>query len=130
MLYDIKNLKALNDVFRRLNNLRRWTEFLTEGKYDEISKQALNCVICFALGVEAEARGLTIKWERFPLIAIYRAFQKAYVNYDTPENILREICEIGGLSFEQIFRETTSNIITQLTDNEFTKTLEQGYGTV
>ena len=129
MLYGIKNLKQINEVFKRLNNLRRWTEFATEERYDEISKQALNCCICYILATEAEAKGVDIKWERFPIIALYRAFQKAYVNYDTPEHILRDICELGGLPFEQVFRRATFEVIAELTDEAFASTLEQGCGT-
>ena len=29
-------LNSVNEMFKRLNNLRRWTNFITEGKYDEI----------------------------------------------------------------------------------------------
>jgi len=125
----IKNLIQINEVFKRLNNLRRWTNFITEGKYDEISKQALNCNICFILAVEAEQRGVPISWERFPKIAIYRAFQKAYVNYDTPEHILKEICELGGIQFDKAFGEATEKTILELTDESFTNWIKEGCGT-
>lgn len=126
----IKNLKAINEVFRRLNNLRRWTNFITEGKYDEISKQALNCSICFMLAVEAESEGMILQWERFPKIAIYRAFQKAYVNYDTPEHILKEICALGDIPFEKAFGEVTDATIAEMTDAELMHWLKDGCGTV
>jgi len=129
-MYTIKNMKAINEVFKRLNNLRRWTEFITEGKYDEISKQSLNCAISFVLASEAESKGQSIIWERFPKIALYRAFQKAYVNYDTPEHILKEICDLGNIQFEKAFGEVTSETITKLTDEEFTKWVSDGCGTV
>lgn len=125
----IENLKAINEVFKRLNNLRRWTEFVTEGKYDEISKQALNCAISFVLAAEAEAKGTPIIWERFPKIALYRAFQKAYVNYDTPEHILKEICSLGNIPFKKAFGEVTFNTIANLTDDEFAKWVSDGCGT-
>ena len=127
---EIKNLKAINEVFKRLNNLRRWTNFITEGKYDEISKQALNCNICFILALEAEQKGIPINWERFPKIAIYRAFQKAYVNYDTPEHILKEICDLGEIPFEKSFAEVTERTIAQLTDESFASWVKEGCGTV
>lgn len=127
---EIKNLKAINEVFKRLNNLRRWTNFITEGKYDEISKQALNCNICFILALEAEQNGIPINWERFPKIAIYRAFQKAYVNYDTPEHILKEICDLGEIPFEKSFAEVTERTIAQLTDESFASWVKEGCGTV
>lgn len=129
-MMNIKNLKATNEVFKRLNNLRRWSNFITEGKYDEISKQALNCAICFMLATEAEEQGLPINWERFPKIAIYRAFQKAYVNYDTPEHILKEICDLGGIQFDKAFGEVTEKTISDLTDIEFANWVKEGCGTV
>ena len=122
----IENLMSVNKVFKRLNNLRRWTGFITEGKYDEISKQALNCCICFILATEAEESGVAIKWEQFPKIAIYRAFQKAYVNYDTPEHILREICELGDVQFDKAFRDATFQIIAERTDDGFANMLDEG----
>ena len=126
---EIKNLKAINEVFKRLNNLRRWTNFITEGKYDEISKQALNCNICYVLALEAEQNGIPILWERFPKIAIYRAFQKAYVNYDTPEHILKEICDLGEIPFEKAFGEVTEKTIAELTDESFASWVKEGCGT-
>lgn len=125
----IKNLRAINEVLKRLNNLRRWTEFVTEGKYDEIAKQSLNCAITFILATEYEASGETIIWERFPKIAIYRAFQKAYVNYDTPEHILEEICALGKIPFKKSFGEVIAKTITELTDEDFTKWISDGCGT-
>lgn len=90
MIIETKNLTAMNEVFKRLNNLRRWTEITTNAKYDEISKQALNCIICFLLAKEAESKGVNVRWENFPKIAIFRAFQKAYVNYDTLNTFSRK----------------------------------------
>lgn len=126
----VKNLKAINEVFKRLNNLRRWTNFITEGKYDEISKQALNCAASYLLAKEAESQGLEIQWERFPKIALWRAFQKAYVNYDTPEHILKEICDLGDIKFEKAFWEVTSTTIAERTDEEFANWLKEGCGTI
>lgn len=126
---NIKILKAMNEVFKRLNNLRRWTAVLTESRYDEISKQALNCIICFFLATEAEARGVPVRWERFPKIAIFRAFQKAYVFYDTPEHICKEICEINNIAFEQEFLRVTLEIIEEYTDEGFSTSLKEGCGT-
>lgn len=125
----IKNLQQTNEVFKRLNNLRRWTDIITEGKYDEISKQSLNCAIAFILATEAEDEGKEIQWERFPKIALYRAFQKAYVNYDTPEHILKEICNLGGIKFDKAFGDVTAETITELTDEEFASWVKEGCGT-
>ena len=126
----IKNLEELNQVFKRLNSIRRWTSLITEGKYNELSKQGLNCAICYVLAKQAEASGWDINWDRFPQIAIHRAFQKAYVNYDTPEHILSGICEMGNLQFEKCFKEVTNQIIEENTNEEFVTFLKEGIGTV
>ncbi len=122
-------LDSVNEMFKRLNNLRRWTNFITEGKYDEISKQALNCSICYILANKAERGGIAIQWERFPKIAIYRAFQKAYVNYDTPEHILKEICDLGHISYEKVFGDITVEMIKELTNETFANWVKEGCGT-
>lgn len=125
-----KIFKSLIEVFKKLNNQRRWTAFLTESRYDEIAKQALNCIVSFILATEAENQGQPIKWELFPKIAIFRAFQKAYVFFDTPEHKCRAICEIGNIPFEKEFSKTTLDIIEECTDKEFTEFLSAGYGSV
>ena len=129
MIIETKNLIAMNEVFKRLNNLRRWTEFTTNAKYDEISKQALNCFICFLLAKEVEKRGMNICWENFPKIAIFRAFQKAYVNFDTPEHILKAICDLGGIDFNTQFNRATLRIISKKTNEEFTEWIKNSQGT-
>lgn len=129
MIIETKNLTAMNEVFKRLNNLRRWTEITTNAKYDEISKQALNCIICFLLAKEAESKGVNVRWENFPKIAIFRAFQKAYVNYDTPEHILKEICALGEIDFNVQFNHATLRVISKKTNEEFAEWINTAQGT-
>lgn len=129
MIIETQNLIAINEVFKRLNNLRRWTELKTNAKYDEISKQALNCILCFLLAKEVEKRGISVRWEEFPKIAIFRAFQKAYINYDTPEHILREICDLGEIDFEGQFNKATLKTISEKTSEEFANWLKNSQGT-
>lgn len=84
-------LKAIDDCFRGMNNLRRWTEDSAETRYNEISKQALNFAITYVLAKECEYNGEKIIWERFPKIAIFRGFQKmglADVTHSTYVNIV------------------------------------------
>lgn len=126
----ITNCEEITKMIKRLNSIRRWTTLITEGKYNENSKQALNCAICYILAKEAESKGTTINWTRFPQIAIHRAFQKAYVNYDTPEYILTEICEMGEIQFKKSFGEVTNQIIGELTDDNFIEFLKEGIGTI
>jgi len=117
-------------VVKRLNNLRRWTSLMTEGKYNELSKQGLNCLIAYFLGKKAEEEGISINWTRFPQIALHRSFQKAYVNYDTPEHILKEICELGGIQFESAFVEVTNQTIRDYAGENFMEFLKEGIGTL
>lgn len=84
-------LKAIDDCFRGMNNLRRWTEFFQEARYNELSKQALNCMVSFVVAKKCEESGKKIHWERFPKIAIFRGFQKmglADVTHSTYANIV------------------------------------------
>lgn len=114
----IKALQAVNEVFKRLNILRRWTSLLTEDKYNELSKQSLNCIVCYILACYCEEAGMKVHWDRFPKIALYRAFQKVHVFFDTPEGILDEICEIGEIQ-KSVFEDVSKEIITEQTGKEF-----------
>lgn len=125
---NLNNLKAVNEVFKRLNKLRRWTSFVTEGKYDELSKQALNCIIACLICACCETEGQTVRLERIPKIALYRAFQKAYVCFDVPEYIFDEILEIGGIEKCE-FDKATVEIIEAETDKSFTEFICEGINT-
>lgn len=114
--YDI--YKEVNRVIYRLNNQHRWTFMVTENKYNELSKQALNSLFAYIIASYCEHDGQHIEWERFPRIALYRAFNKAYVSYDTPEDILDEICRIGNIP-KSAFDTATCAIISERTDQEF-----------
>ena len=128
MKLEIHVYKGINTVFKRTNNLRRWTELVSDSRFDEISKQSLNCIIAFILATLSEKNGQVIHWERFPKIAIYRAFQKAYVNYDTPEINLKEICRISenGIVYNEAFPEITNKIICEKTDEDFSEYIQEG----
>lgn len=125
---DLKYLKAVNDVFKRLNNMRRWTSFTTEGKYDELSKQSLNCMIADWIACFCEQEGQAIYRNRFPKIALYRSFQKAYVYFDVPEYILDEICQIGNIEKNE-FEKVTVDFVREETDEEFAEFICEGLGT-
>lgn len=128
MKLNLTTLKATNEVFKRLNVLRRWTSFVTEDKYNELAKQGLNCIVTYLLASYSEKAGITVKWDRFPKIALYRAFQKAYVYFDTPENIIEEICKIGSIP-KDAFNKVTKEIIIENTDESFAEFLCEGIGT-
>lgn len=128
MKLNLRILKATNEVFKRLNILRRWTSFVTEDKYNELAKQALNCIVAYIIGCYCEVNGITVKWERFPKIALYRAFQKAYVYFDTPEHIMKEILDLGNIP-SNAFDEVTKEIIAENTDEQFADSICEAIGT-
>jgi len=119
---------ATNKVFKRLNILRRWTSFVTENKFNELSKQALNCIIAYLLASYAEEAGKIIKWERFPKIALFRAYEKAYVCFDIPEHIFNQIREIGNIPKDE-FYNVTNEFIEEEADKDFAEFLSDGLGT-
>lgn len=125
---NLENLKAVNEVFKRLNKLRRWSSYVTESKYNELSKQALNSIVAHMLASYCEEAGKEVSWELFPKIALYRAFQKVNVYFDRPEHIIDEVCALGGLQKEEFF-EATRQIISDATDYEFSKFICEGIGT-
>ncbi len=128
MKLNLAMLKETNEVFKRLNILRRWTSFVTEDKYNELAKQSLNCITAYMLATYSEKDGITVKWERFPKIALYRAFQKAYVYFDTPEHIMDEICKIGNIKKSE-FNKVTEEIIAENAGKQFADFLCEGIGT-
>ena len=103
-----KIYEALNKLNQGNNNLRRWTSFITKGSHDEISKQALNSAICYMLAVEVQKAGLKVNFNLFPKIAIYRSFQKVYVNYDIPEHILEELILMRILKLQHLIQSEMS----------------------
>lgn len=127
-ILNLDNLQAINETFKRLNILRRWTSVTTDDKYNELAKQALNCITAYMLASVSEANGNIVNWERFPKIAIYRAFQKVYVYFDTGEHIIDEICSIGNIN-KDCFNKATSEIIQELTNEDFSDFLSEGIGT-
>lgn len=113
-----KHYFAVNNVFSRLVLLRRWTSVMTDDQYDELAKQAFNCLVTFFLAAVEENAGSIIDWTLFPKIALYRAFQKAYVLSDISESTIEQICEMGGVSKHNV-QKVNRGIIVEKTDNDF-----------
>lgn len=122
-----KELLETNEVLKRMNRLRRWTSFVTEDRYNELNKQALNCITVFLLSAVAESNGAKIHWENYPKITLFRAYQKAYVFFDTPENLMEEARKLGGIP-EGAFDEATVAIISDNTDSLFSNYLSEPKG--
>ena len=118
MKLNIDIYEEVNQVIYRLNNQHRWTSMVAENKYNELAKQALNSMLSYIIACYCEEDGEEIHWERFPRIALYRAFNKAYVSYDTPEFVLEKICQIGKIQMSA-FDTATRSIISERTNHEF-----------
>lgn len=116
--FSYKQLRALSDMLSRNNRLRRLTNLKTSASYDELSKQALNCLAAYMLAQYAEHEGHTIKWSNLPKVAIYRSFAKVYFYFDTPEHTITEMCEPRNIP-KSIFDEAIKEKIVTLTDTEF-----------
>lgn len=113
-----KLYKEMHTVFMRLCLHRRWTQVLTKDTYDELAKQALNCMIAFFLAIEAEHVGKKINWENFPKIVLHRAFLKAYILQDISESTIWDICKQSGFEVERVY-DAARIVITEKTDEEF-----------
>ena len=124
MKLSLKHYQATNDVFTRLNNLRRWTDFTTQQKYNELAKQAFNCFIAYLIAKCCEHEGWKINYESFPHIAMGRAFAKAYVYYDTPEHKISEICDLSSI-YKCEFDKVAKEILTNKTDAEFADFIDE-----
>lgn len=122
-----KYVMATNNVFGKMNNLRRWTDFSSQQKYNELAKQAYNCIVAYMIAKKAENEGHTIHYEFFPKIALHRAFEKVYVFYDTPEHKIDEICGMSTVNREE-FKKTTIDIISEKTDADFANFITQDIG--
>jgi len=126
---DINRLyKELANALGELNNLRRWSDYMTEPKYDEISKQALNSAIAFCLAKKAEEKGTIIKWDRFPKLVIYRSFYKVFIG-DNKEAKIREMCEIANIPPDVATKKITEFYIEKNTDKETVLWLSEACGT-
>jgi 5'-deoxynucleotidase YfbR-like HD superfamily hydrolase len=125
MKLTLKTLKAVNNVFGRLCKLGRWTDFVSENKYNELAKQSLNCIVTYMLATHIETAGVKVRWEMFPKIAIYRSFQKAYVYFDILEDTIDEICSLEGIK-QNAFEKVTREIIAKETDLQFASFICEG----
>lgn len=93
------DLLSVNTVLYELMCLRRWSEVTVEGgKYTELAKQALNCIISHFWAVEAKCE-TEVVLTRFPKIAIRRGFAKDF-QCDVPEANLDRIFHLGNVSKE------------------------------
>ena len=123
-----KQIKATNEMLKRLIRLRRWTDIVSDDSFNEMAKQALNSLICYILACFAEESGELIDWTRFPKYALYRAYEKPYVVFNTPKSKYLEIFEMGKISHSE-FAKATNRKISEIVDPAFSEFLAESLGT-
>ncbi len=123
-----RHIKSANEMLKRLIRLKRWTDIMSDDSFNEMSKQALNSFICYALACFAEAEGESIDWTRFPKYALYRAFEKTYVVFNTPKRKYLEIFQMQNISNSE-FAKATKRKISEVADKEFADFLCESLGT-
>lgn len=128
MLLNYKQIKATNEMLKRLIRLKRWTDTVSDPSFNEMAKQALNSLICYILACFAENAGEFIDWTRFPKYALYRAFEKAYVVFNTPKSKYLEIFQMGNISPSE-FSKATRRKISEIVDPAFSEFLSESLGT-
>ena len=116
-IVNLRVLLAINEVIKRLNRLPRWTSMDNKPPYNELNKQALDSNIACLLAKYAETHGKTIIWENLPKVAIYRAFQKAHIFFDTRRETIEAVLEIGGIP-KSVIEEKTIEVIKEHTDED------------
>lgn len=113
-------IKAIDDAFRGLNNLYRWTEFNHEIKFNELSKQALNCIITFSIATYTEKKyGKKIRWDRFPKLALRRMFQKMGLSDVTSSTYYSIVVDKMGKGIDEYFEAVGNHIIKMMVCDEF-----------
>ena len=128
MMLTMDAIRVMNEMLERLGHLDRWTGLTNVHNVDEANKQAANCLAAYLLAKEAESKGNSIQWSRFPKIAINRSFQKVLMNFDIPETTLQEICEIAMIH-PDVFDKETKRMIAEKINQEFANFICDGVGT-
>ena len=90
-----RDVNAVNTMLFELLCLRRWSELtVSNGRFTELAKQALNSMVAYFWAIEAKHAGYDVDLTKFPKLAIYRGFTKT-VQCDIPEGNLEQILELG-----------------------------------
>lgn len=117
------DLAAVNTMLYELLCLRRWSEVtVSDGKFTEVAKQGLNCMIAYVWATEIAHSGIKIDFTQFPKIALFRSFTKT-VQCDVSESSLDEIFHIGNVS-KSSFNEMIWDSVSKCTSSTFYKHLQ------
>lgn len=121
-------IEKTNEMLKRLIRLRRWTDSISESSFNEMAKQALNSIICYILACFVEANGTFVDWTRFPKYALYRAFEKTWVSFNTPKSKYLEIFKMKNISRSE-FNKAIIRKIAEVVDPTFSEFLSDSLGT-
>lgn len=123
----LKDLHAVNGMLFELLCLRRWSEVtVTNGKFTEISKQALNCMISYFWATEISHTGVEVDFTKFPKLALLRGFTKT-LQCDISEANLDIIFHLGNVS-KASFNEMIWGEVSKKTSKAFFEQLEVDSG--
>lgn len=119
----LKDLRAVNNMLFELLCLRRWSEVtVTNGKFTEVSKQALNCMITYFWATEIAQEGIEVDFTKFPKLALFRGFTKT-MQCDVSEANLETIFHLGNVS-KSSFNEMIWAAVERSTSKNFFKHLQ------
>lgn len=122
-LITVNDLASVNTMLYELLCLRRWSEVtVSNGKFTEVAKQGLNCMIAYVWATEISHSGIKIDLSQFPKIALFRSFTKT-VQCDVSESNLDEIFHLGNVS-KSSFNEMIWDSVSQRTSPTFYKHLQ------
>lgn len=124
-----KDIGTVNSMLYELTCLRRWSEVTVEGgKYTELSKQALNCMIAYMWAIEVTQLGVEVDFKQFPKLAIFRGFTKTH-QCDVPERNLDIIFELGNISKDN-FNEMIAEQFDRSTSKAFANLIKTDYNSL
>lgn len=122
-LVTIDDLLAVNNMLYELLCLRRWSEVtVTNGKFTEVAKQGLNCMITYFWATEIIHTGVEVDFTKFPKLALFRGFTKT-MQCDVSESNLDIIFHLGNVS-KSSFTEMIWSEVEQNTSKEFFQHLQ------
>ena len=129
---NFNDLMEINQVLQRLHNLPRWSIIADEDqKYDELSKQGLNCIIAYFIIAYCEHEGKSVKLENFFKISMFRSFKKCELA-DIHKKVIDEFCDSSSGAVKELFEEVIPyyHIQKKTTNPDFASYLFDGLGTL
>ncbi|MBO5413062.1 MAG: HD domain-containing protein [Clostridia bacterium] len=119
----LKDLHSVNNMLYELLCLRRWSEVtVTNGKFTEVAKQGLNCMISFFWAIEIAKTGVEVDFTKFPKLALFRGFTKT-LQCDVSESNLDIIFQLGNVS-KASFQEMIWDAVEKSTSKNFFQHLQ------